>query len=248
MGPYAGKCAVVFGGSSGIGYATAKLLCERGATVLIASPEPPLENGVPWIHCDVRNPDEVAAAIGKACGPHGLHWLVYSAGIQRYGNVVDTSIEEYDLVQEINARGAFLAAKCGVPHMRNGGAIVNVSSVQGRACQAGVAAYAASKGTLEALTRAMAIDHADDGIRVNVVLPGTVDTPMVRASAHSMRGNGTTEEMLAQWGESHPIGRVGQPVEIARVIAFLLSDEASFVTGAAYTVDGGLLAQLPVRL
>lgn len=251
MSPYAGKRAVVFGGSSGIGFATARLLCNRGASVVIASPEPPTETDEDralWIRCDVRNSDDIAAAIRKASGLDGLHWMVYSAGIQHYGNVLETTIEDYDNVQAINARGAFLAAKCAMEHMRRGGAIVNVSSVQAKAVQSGVAAYAASKGTLNALTRAMAIDHAPMGIRVNSVLPGTVDTPMVRASADSFRGDGTAEEMIEQWGDFHPIGRVARPEEVANVIAFLLSDEASFVTGASYAVDGGLLSQLSVKL
>jgi NAD(P)-dependent dehydrogenase (short-subunit alcohol dehydrogenase family) len=229
MRSYAGKNALIFGGSSGIGLATAQLLCDRGAQVVIAGLEPPIDAGdnpAIWIKCDVRNEDEVAAAVMKAVGPDGLHWLVYSAGIQRYGSVVESTIEEYDMVQAVNARGAFLAAKCAIVHMRNGGAIVNVSSVQGVACQTGVAAYAASKGTLDALTRAMAIDHAPQGIRVNVVLPGTVDTPMVRASAESMCGNGSADSLIGQWGGFHPIGRVARPGEIANVIAFLLSDDA----------------------
>lgn len=183
-----------------------------------------------------------------AAGQNGLHWLVYSAGIQHYGTVVTTPVEEYDLVQSVNARGAFLAAKASIPRMKDGGSIVVVSSVQAVACQDGVAAYAASKGTLESLIRAMAVDHAKDNVRVNSVMPGTVDTPMVRASANLFRGNGSMEEVIHEWGNSHPVQRVAQPEEVARVIAFLLSDEASFLTGASYRVDGGLLALLPVRL
>jgi NAD(P)-dependent dehydrogenase (short-subunit alcohol dehydrogenase family) len=148
----------------------------------------------------------------------------------------------------VNARGAFLAAKASIPRMSRGGSIVIVSSVQAIACQDGVAAYAASKGTLEALTRAMALDHAKDNVRVNSVMPGTVDTPMVRASANLFRGDGPLEDVLQKWGSFHPMQRLAQPEEVARVIAFLLSDEASFLTGSSYRVDGGLLAQLPVRL
>ncbi len=247
---YTGKRAVVVGGSSGIGLATARLLRERGATVAIAGVEAPAaaEDRALWIACDVREPAQVEAAVVKAAGEDGLDWLVFSAGIQRYGTVVETSVEEYDLVQAVNARGAFLAARYAIPRMPRGGAIVNVSSVQSLSCQYGAAAYVASKGTIDAMTRAMALDHAAQGIRVNAVLPGTVDTPMVRASAELFRGDGTAEEMLAQWGRFHPLGRVAQPEEVAKVIAFLLSDEASFCTGGSYLVDGGLLAQLSVRL
>jgi NAD(P)-dependent dehydrogenase (short-subunit alcohol dehydrogenase family) len=252
MGPYNGKNAIVFGGSSGIGLATAQLLRARGARVTIADLTPPSSSddidGTSWVCCDVREQPQVEAAVLAAADREDLHWLVYSVGIQHYGTVLSTPVEEYDLVQAVNARGAFLAAKASIPQMRQGGSIVVVSSVQALACQNGVAAYAASKGTLEALTRAMAVDHAKDNVRVNSVMPGTVDTPMVRASADSFRGNGPLEEVLQEWGNFHPIQRVAQPEEVAWVIAFLLSDEASFLTGSSYRVDGGLLAQLPVRL
>lgn len=250
MESYSGKNAIIFGGSSGIGLSTAHLLCGRGAKVTVADLKPPASNmdAMSWTYCDVREQSQVEAAVQEAAANNGLHWLVYSAGIQHYGTVVETSIDEYDLVQAVNARGAFLAAKSSIPHMRQGGAIVLVSSVQALACQEGVAAYAASKGTLEALTRAMAVDHARNNVRVNSVMPGTVDTPMVRSSANSLRGNGLVEEVLEKWGKSHPIQRVAQPEEVAQIITFLLSDEASFLTGSSYRVDGGLLAQLPVRL
>ena len=251
MESYSGKNAIVFGGASGIGLSTARLLRLRGARVTITDLNPPSEddvNGMPWIRCDVRDQSQVEMAVLEAAADEGLHWMVYSVGIQHYGTVVTTPVDEYDLVQAVNARGAFLAAKASIPHMRHGGAIVVVSSVQALACQDGVAAYAASKGTLEALTRAMAVDHARDKVRVNSVMPGTVDTPMVRASADSFRGDGALEEVLEEWGRFHLIQRVAQPEEVARVIAFLLSDEASFLTGSSYRVDGGLLAQLSVRL
>lgn len=250
MEPYSEKNAIVFGGASGIGFATAHLLRRRGAKVTIADVKPIAGDsidGISWIRCDVREQQQVEAAV-QVAAESGLHWLVYSVGIQHYGTVIKTSADEYDLVQAVNARGAFLAAKASIPRMRQGGAIVLVSSVQALACQEQVAAYAASKGTLEALTRAMAVDHAEDNIRVNSVMPGTVDTPMVRSSANSLRGNGLVEQVLEEWGKSHPLQRVAQPEEVAQVIAFLLSDEASFLTGCSYRVDGGLLAQLPVRL
>jgi NAD(P)-dependent dehydrogenase (short-subunit alcohol dehydrogenase family) len=251
MGNHRHKNALIFGGASGIGLATAQVLSEQGVRVTIADikqPIDPIHGLCRWTECDVRDPHQIDDAVQKSTEHAPLDWLVYSAGIQRYGSVVDTSIEEYDLVQQINARGAFLASRSAIPKMCNGGAIVLVSSVQALACQLGVAAYAASKGTLEALTRAMAVDHAKDNIRVNAVLPGTVDTPMVRTSAEMFRGNGSSERVLEQWGDSYPIARIAHPCEVASVISFLLSDEASFITGASYRVDGGLMAQLPVRL
>ncbi len=244
------KNALIFGGASGIGWATACALIESGAMVTIADVRTPSErNGVLRpIRCDVRDAAQVRYAVHSATETAPLDWLVYSTGIQHYGSVVDTPVEEYDLVQSINARGAFLACHEAIPRMRKGSAIVLVSSVQALACQEGVAAYAASKGTLESLTRAIAVDHAKDNIRVNAVLPGTVDTPMVRSSAERFGGTDGLEQTLQQWGENHPLGRVAHADEIARLIAFLLSDKASFITGASYRADGGLLAQLAVRL
>ena len=254
---YSGKNAIVFGGSSGIGLATARLLLERGAAVTVASDrpignafEPPLpeDAGLRWVECNVTDEATVEAAVAAATSAGSLDWLVYSAGIQRYGSVAETSAAEWDLVHGVNVRGAFLASHFAVPKMRRGAAIVHVSSVQAVSCQYGVAAYAASKGAIDTLTLAMALDHAKAGIRVNAVLPGTVDTPMVRNSAEQFRGDQTLDEVVAQWGSTHPLGRVAQPVEVARAIAFLLSDEASFITGTLLHVDGGLLAQLSVKL
>lgn len=243
------KNALIFGGSSGIGAATAKALSELGAQVAIADVSKPSENGsARYIPCDVRDEEQVSETVQRATESKPLDWLVYSTGIQHYGSVVNTTVEDYDLVQSINARGAFLACRRAIPVMRNGGAIVLVSSVQSLACQEGVAAYAASKGTLEALTRAMAVDHAKDNIRVNAVLPGTVDTPMVRSSAERFSGVDGLEQTLQQWGDDHPLGRVAHADEIANLITFLLSEKASFITGASYRADGGLLAQLAVRL
>lgn len=243
--------ALIFGGASGIGWATARVLMELGTRVAIADVRKPPElesSSALYIECDVRDEVQVSDTVWRAAQEKPIDWLVYSTGIQHYGSVVSTPVEEYDRVQAINARGAFLACHSAIPLMRSGGAIVLVSSVQALACQEGVAAYAASKGTLEALTRAMAVDHAKDNIRVNAVLPGTVDTPMVRSSAERFSGANGLEKTLQQWGDHHPLGRVAHADEIANLIAFLLSEKASFTTGASYRADGGLLAQLAVRL
>lgn len=243
------KNALIFGGASGIGWATARALMELGTQVAIADvSKPPKSSAALCIPCDVRDEEQVREAVRRATERRPLDWLVYSAGIQHYGSVVSTAVEDYDLVQSINARGAFLACHSAIPAMRHGGAIVLVSSVQALACQKGVAAYAASKGTLEALARAMAVDHAKENIRVNAVLPGTVDTPMVRSSAERFSGADGLKQTLQQWGWDHPLGRVASADEIANLITFLLSEKASFITGASYRADGGLLAQLSVRL
>jgi gluconolactonase len=131
---------------------------------------------------------------------------------------------------------------------RGGGAIVNVSSVQAIASQTGVAAYTASKGGINALTRAMAVDHAHENLRVNAVCPGSVDTPMLRWAADLFKGEDTVASTVEDWGRMHPLGRVARPEEVAEVICFLAGPKASFVTGADYMVDGGLLAALGVRL
>ena len=150
-------------------------------------------------------------------------------------------------------KGVFLAARAALPHLRRSarGSVVIVSSVQALATQADVAAYTASKGALNALARSMAIDEAAHGVRVNTVCPGSVDTPMLRAfgrrcsaTAHRRARSAT----VAEWGRSHPLGRVAQPSEIAEVISFLASPRASFMTGEDIRVDGGLLAGLAVAL
>jgi NAD(P)-dependent dehydrogenase (short-subunit alcohol dehydrogenase family) len=128
------------------------------------------------------------------------------------------------------------------------GAIVNLSSVQAFASQKGVAAYTASKGGVNALTRAMAVDHAQENIRVNAVCPASVDTPMLRWAADLFKGNKSAEETVEDWGRTHPLGRVAKPEEVAEVVAFLAGPRARFVTGSEYKVDGGLLAALSVAL
>jgi NAD(P)-dependent dehydrogenase (short-subunit alcohol dehydrogenase family) len=145
----------------------------------------------------------------------------------------------------------YLTAHFAIPEMerRGGGAIINVSSVQAFASQKGVAAYTASKGAINALTRAMSLDHADKNIRVVAVCPGSVDTPMLRHSADLFREDDqTVEEVVASWGAFHPLGRVGTPEDVGELIAFLASDRASFITGGEYKVDGGLLSAISVVL
>jgi NAD(P)-dependent dehydrogenase (short-subunit alcohol dehydrogenase family) len=143
----------------------------------------------------------------------------------------------------------YLLAHFAIPEMvkRGGGAIVVVASVQGHACQRGVAAYAASKGALLSLTRALALDHAANGIRVNSISPGSIRTPMLERSAGHFGPDLPVDTVVQRFGEAHPLGRVGTVEEVAELAAFLLSDRSSFCTGGDYLVDGGLLAGIGVQ-
>jgi NAD(P)-dependent dehydrogenase (short-subunit alcohol dehydrogenase family) len=262
MAEFSGKVAVVAGGARGIGLAAARKLAIEGASVVICSDqEDQLEEAVAELReeglevsgtrADVTSSADMKRLMDFASETYGgVDVLVNSAGIQRYGTVVETEDEVWDEVLDVNLKGIYLASRYAIPEMRKrgGGAIVNLSSVQAFASQAGVAAYTASKGGINALTRAMALDHAEENIRVNAVCPASVDTPMLRWSADQFRGEKSVEETVADWGRMHPVGRVAKPEEVAEVIAFLASDRASFVTGGDYKVDGGMLAALGVTL
>ncbi|MFD0541143.1 SDR family NAD(P)-dependent oxidoreductase [Actinomadura luteofluorescens] len=200
---------------------------------------------------DVTDAARMDGLVGDAVSRYGgLDVLVTCAGVQRYGTVEETSEELWDEVLGVNVKGVFLACRAAVPELRRrgGGAIVTVSSVQAFVSQDRVAAYSASKAAINALTRAVALDHAADGIRANTVCPGSVDTPMLRWAADLFRGEKGQEEQVAEWGRAHPLGRVAAAAEVAEVVAFLAGPRSSFVTGAEHRVDGGLLARNPAAL
>jgi NAD(P)-dependent dehydrogenase (short-subunit alcohol dehydrogenase family) len=260
-----GQVALVFGATTGIGLASATVLAERGACVVVSGPDTdPARQAAHEIAAatgartastaaDVRDLKDVQLAVDAAVAEFGgVDILVVSAGIQRYGSVTDTAASVWNEVFEVNVRGAFFAAKAALPYLRRGRSpsVVVVSSVQALVTQNNVAAYTASKGALNALVRSMAVDEAPYGVRVNAVCPGSVDTPMLRASAAQF-SDGTDEAIertVAAWGSAHPLGRVAQPREVAEVVAFLASARASFVTGEEIRVDGGLAVRLSAEV
>lgn len=258
-GTLTGKVAIVTGGSKGIGLGIAERLAADGAAVWLATNEADsladalssLKGEVSGGVADVAIASDMTAMVAAAADAFGgIDILVNSAGIQRYGSVVDTPEDVWDEVMNVNLKGVYLASKAAIPLMRErgGGSIINIASVQAYASQAGVAAYTASKGGILALTRAMALDHADEGIRVNAICPASIDTPMLHWAADLWKGERSADEMLALWGKAHPVGRIGRPAEIGALAAFLASDSCKFMTGADLKVDGGVMAKLGIVL
>jgi NAD(P)-dependent dehydrogenase (short-subunit alcohol dehydrogenase family) len=249
------KAVVVTGGALGIGKAVCALVAEREGAVAIldwdekagnATCDAIVENGGTAIFekVDVSDFREVEAAVNAAARTFGkIDSLVVSAGIQRYGTALTTTDEQWNEVLNVNLRGAWNAAKSVIPHLLSagGGTIVNVSSVQALASQQNVLAYTISKHGLLGLTRSVAMDFAKQNIRANAVCPGTVDTPMLEWAA-SLDPN--PQSVYDACNKMHPLGRIARPREIAEVVAFLAHERSSFVTGAVWTVDGGLLTQI----
>lgn len=256
------RVAVVTGGGAGIGRAVVERLAgdgelvvalDRDAAALDRLAADAAERGwqVRVRALDVADAADVERCAAELTAEHGsIDTLVCAAGIQRYGTVEETSMELFDEVIAVNLRGVFAVCHHLMPLLRagGGGAVVVVASVQSYQSQTRVAAYAASKGALVALVRSMALDHAADGVRVNAVLPGSVDTPMLRWAAGLHAEGRPADDLVAEWGRSHPLGRVALPSEVADAVAYLAGPHASFVTGTDLVVDGGLRAGLPVAL
>jgi NAD(P)-dependent dehydrogenase (short-subunit alcohol dehydrogenase family) len=239
---------LITGASGGIGQAAVQLFAAADWVVVgVDRKEAPRPaEGVRFVQADVSSSEDVSRVFGELARQEGrLDALVNNAAIQINKPILTTSTAEWDEVMASNMRSAYLTAKHGFDLLRAArGSIVNVSSVHALATSAGIAAYAASKGGLLALTRAMAIEFGPDGVRVNAVLPGAVDTPMLRESLGRLEGRDLEAKLQALGGRT-PLGRVGRPAEIAEAILFLADGErSSFITGQALTVDGGAMAQL----
>jgi 3-oxoacyl-[acyl-carrier protein] reductase len=245
------KVALVTGAGSGIGQAVAMRFAAEGATVIAAGRN--IESveataaairsrrqGIEGVALDVTRAGDVDALVQGIVRRHGgLDIVVNAAGVLAFGTVAETDDQTWARVLGVNLTGTFHMCRAAVRAMRasGGGSIVNVSSTTGAlGVGAGIAAYVASKGGIVMLTKAIAVDHARDGIRANVIAPGPTATPMLQ---------GVMEEaQLTAFGQSLPVGRLGEPSELAATALFLASDEASFVTGALFPVDGGQTAQV----
>ena len=244
------KVAIVTGGASGIGRAIAIEAGKLGAWVVVVdindaqgrkTANTIIENGGSALYChtDVTSSSSIERMVIEAEQFGPIKYLANSAGLQTYGTAETTSEETWDETMDVNLKSIFLVSQQVIPQIRRnqGGGIVNLSSLQGLRCQKNVLAYATSKAAAIGLTRAMGVDYAQDGISVNCICPGSIDTPMLRYGAGE---HGDADEVIREWGKHHPIGRIGTPQEIAKVTLFLWSPESSFMVGQPVVVDGGL--------
>lgn len=238
------KVAVITGAASGIGAATARLLWQEGALVVLAdigdeggrSLAASLGPSAMAVKCDVSKASEVEALVKAAVAQHGrIDILFNNAGIGSFANSVELPPEEWERVIAVDLHSVYYACHFAIPHMAPGSAIVNTASISGLGGDYRFAAYNAAKGAVINYTRALAVDHAGAGIRVNALCPGLVDTP-ITAGVSQMPG------LREEWTRRIPLGRAAQPEEMAKVVAFLASDDASYMTGSIVVADGGTTA------
>ena len=248
MGRLDGKVALVSGAAKGLGAATARLFAAEGARVVVGDlrdadgeavvAEITATGGVArFVHLDVSSERDWQDAVAAAVSGYGrLDVLVNNAGIWRAGRVEDTSVEDWDAVNDVNSKGVFLGTRAAIPALRaaGGGSIVNVSSISGIVGNPRTSAYAASKGAVRVLTKATAIQYAAEGIRANSIHPGPVDTDLLGQ---------VVDALEIEAFEPAPLGRVGRAEDIAYGALYLASDESSFVTGSELVIDGGTTAE-----
>jgi len=243
MGRFDGKTVLVTGAGSGIGWEMARLFREDGAAVFGADLDPStIPDACEAITADVSSQAAVEAMVAAVIDATGrIDVLCNNAGIGSTKDPVECSLEEWEHVFSVNARGVFLGTKLALPHMlrAGSGSIVNTASVAGLLGLRNRAAYCASKGAVIAFTKAVAIEYADIPIRCNCICPGTIDSPWIgRLLDETDDPDVARADLVAR----QPIGRLGEPVEAARAAVYLASDDAAFVTGSAFVIDGGIMA------
>jgi NAD(P)-dependent dehydrogenase (short-subunit alcohol dehydrogenase family) len=235
---FTGKVALVTGAASGIGAATAALFASEGATVVGLDRQAGTAGGADIVHCDVTDPDSVHAAVAGIVDAHGgIDVIANVAGIAQFGHIEQVTIDEWRRVLDVNLTGPFVVSQAAIPHLKERkGCIVNVASIAGLEGQPYSAAYSASKGGVVLLTKSMAVDLAGAGVRVNCVCPGTVDTPLIGDVATRIPPD-ADPRLMARLDMLLP-GFIS-PNQVAEAIAYLASDAAAMITGAALVLDGG---------
>ena len=238
---FEGKLALVTGGRSGIGKAVADRLRDEGARVFTAQRGDDLD--YESISADLADPDASAQVVSRVIEAGGrLDVLVNNAGVMRQAGVEEMSTADWAHDMAVNLTAPFLMIRAALPHLRAArGSIVNIGSIEGLGSNPGHASYCASKAGLHGLTRAVAIDHGGDGVRCNAVAPGWIDTELNEDFIESMEDPAAFRRQI---GSIHPAGRTGSPAEVAALVAFLASEEAAFITGEIYRIDGGRMAKL----